>query len=1275
MRIPFFIASLFLFPSLCKAQLILPKVFGDSMVLQRGIAIPVWGTASAGSQITGQLGAVHVTAKADNNGKWMLRFPTFTAGGPYTLKITERGKAATAIELKGILIGDVWVASGQSNMEMEVQGAGDARREIENARYPPIRFLVVAHGTRFSPQSDIPAGKWKVCDTGSVKKFSAVAYYFARKLHGDQHVPVGIIQSTWGGTPVEAWTSREMLLTSPITKAKTLSNDTLGFHQEDLVTDSLNWVRIWDLVYNPQHNADKIFPAVQYNDADWTPIEMPKVLKDFGIGNYEGMVWLRKKIALPGSLAGKALIIDLGHPEMNYSLYFNGQEICKNIWNSNPTHSFTIPAGLVKSGENTIAVRVAMLWGGGGLNLPADDLYITDGLSKISLAGKWLYKKDLETAFPKMRNYQYYPNVLFDAMINPLIPFGIKGFIWYQGESNAWAAYDYRTLFPMLIKDWRQRWQQGDVPFLFVQLANFMKTKPLPGESEWAELREAQTMTLSLPNTGMACSIDIGEGNDIHPKNKQEVGRRVALVANKLVYKRNVIASGPMYKNFQRQGNRIRINFTNTGARLSTKDGKEVTGFAIAGNDHIFYWAKAIIGGDHVIVSADSVPEPVAVRYAWADNPDCNLVNSAKLPAVPFRTDAWKGITQHQVQEVAKLESPDRSIILSVSLSASGEIQYELQKAGISVIEPSALGVTMKGHHFAQRMKLATVTAPEIIQDSYQLKNGKKSSIRYQANQLTVSFVNEETKKMDVIFRLSNDGLAFRYFFPWVNGEQQVIEQEATSFHFSKKARAWLQPMMAAKEGWCKTAPSYEEHYSQDLAVGAMPPAHAGWVFPALFKTNGVWALITEAAVDEHYCASRLLNDSLSPVYSIGMPDPREVFTGGGYLPVNDQPWYTPWRIIAVGSLKTIVASTLGTDLAPAAVLKDTSFIKPGKASWSWINSKDDNLNFNEQKKYIDFASDMHWQYCLIDADWDTKIGYDSIQVLSKYAAQKKVGLLLWYNSAGDWNTVAYHPKNKLLTHEDRTKEFSRLTEMGIKGIKVDFFGGDGQSMMKYYLDILKDAAAYKLLVNFHGATLPRGWQRTYPNLMTAEAIYGMEMVTFVQDAADKQASHCAMLPFTRNAFDPMDFTPMNLTGLTSSNCIRKTTPAFELALSVLFISGIQHYAQAPEGMVKVPGYVKDFLRTLPNNWDDVQLLDGYPGQYVVIARRSGNRWYISGINGTVTEKKISLDLSSFKKSKAALFTDGTKGELFSRTILSTAVQKKCALTLHANGGFVMVLE
>lgn len=632
--------------SICFSQISLPKLFNNDMVLQRDILIPVWGNATPNATIIAKLGKSKALTKADNGGKWLLHLPKFKAGGPYVLEITEAGKPNSTIKLNGILIGDVWLASGQSNMEMQVQQSKEASREIANANYPQIRFLVVEQDKQLQPQPDIHAGKWKVCDTSNIKPFSAVAYFFACKIHHDQNVPVGIIQSTWGGTPVEAWTSRDMLLTSPITKAKTLSNDTLKLGPENLVTDSVSWARIWNIVYNPQHNADKIIPAKNYNDTDWSAVEMPKVLKDFGIGYYEGMVWLRKKITLPASFDQKDLTVNLGHPEMNYSLYFNGEEICKNIWNSNATHSFTIPARLVQSGENIIAVRIAMLWGGGGLNQPAEDLYIADGVSKISIAGKWLYKKNLETAFPKILNYQYYPTVLFNAMINPIIPYGIKGFIWYQGEANAGAAYDYRKLFPMLITDWRQRWHQGNLPFLFVQLANFMKTKPLPSESEWAELREAQTLTLAQPKTGMACTIDIGEANDIHPKNKQDVGNRLALIANKMVYKQNVIASGPTYKSYRKEGNRIRISFTNIGSGIATKDGKELKGFAVAGEDKEFYWATATIEGNDVIVSCDKVANPVAVRYAWADNPECNLINSESLPAIPFRTDAWKGITQ-----------------------------------------------------------------------------------------------------------------------------------------------------------------------------------------------------------------------------------------------------------------------------------------------------------------------------------------------------------------------------------------------------------------------------------------------------------------------------------------------------------------------------------------------------------------------------------------------------------------------------------------------------
>jgi alpha-glucosidase len=456
--------------------------------------------------------------------------------------------------------------------------------------------------------------------------------------------------------------------------------------------------------------------------------------------------------------------------------------------------------------------------------------------------------------------------------------------------------------------------------------------------------------------------------------------------------------------------------------------------------------------------------------------------------------------------------------------------------------------------------------------------------------------------------------------------------------------------------------------------VGTPAPTDAGWVYPALFNVGNAWVLLTEASLDSNYCATRLKAASPGGEYSIGFPDPREVFTGQGYLPQSRLPFYSPWRVITIGSLKTIVESTLGTDLAKPSTLSDKSFVKPGKSSWSWIMSKDDYIIYDEQKKYIDFAAKMQWQYCLIDAEWDKKIGYDKVKELSGYAASKNVGLLLWYNSSGDWNTVKYSPKSKLLTHEDRVKEFSRLKEMNIKGVKIDFFGGDGQSMIKYYIDILNDAAKYGLSVNFHGATLPRGWARTYPHLLTTEAIKGFEMVTFNQRDADMQPNHCAMLPFTRNAFDPMDFTPMNLYKI-PTRVKRKTSSAFELGLSVMFLSGIQHFAESPEGMSHVPEYVQQFLRELPTSWDDVRFLEGYPGKYVVLARKSGNKWYVTGINGEAGERTLQFNPSIFNKNKAAFITDGDEELSFRQETwqLNKGMQKQ--ITMKPNGGFVAVLE
>ncbi|WP_442589754.1 glycoside hydrolase family 97 catalytic domain-containing protein [Pedobacter sp. AW31-3R] len=618
------------------------------------------------------------------------------------------------------------------------------------------------------------------------------------------------------------------------------------------------------------------------------------------------------------------------------------------------------------------------------------------------------------------------------------------------------------------------------------------------------------------------------------------------------------------------------------------------------------------------------------------------------------------------------LSSPDKKIKVEFSVS-SGTPSYVVSYENKVVINKSALGVEMDHTNLHQNLQISKVSPVTTVQDHYTMVNAKKAVIDYKATKRTFTLRNKEGKLISVIFQVSNDGVGFRYQFHNEAKTTSTVTKEFTTYHFPAAAKTWLQPKAEAQTGWEHTNPSYEEYYMQDIKAGAY--SKTGWVYPALFKSNDIWVAITETGMDGTYCGTVLKNDSASTVYHIGFPDKREIFTGKGLLPKATGTWYSPWRIITLGNLKTVTESTLGTDLAqPAVKLKDDSFIKPGRSSWSWINSKDDSIVYTEQKRYIDFAAQMKWEYCLIDVNWDTKIGYDKIAELADYGAGKNVGLILWYNSAGSWNTVPYHPKDKLLTKESRRAEFARIHKMGIKGVKIDFFNGDGQSMIAYYTEILADAADFNLLVNFHGATLPRGWARTYPHLMTTEAVKGFEMITFEQAGADFEANHTTMLPFTRNLFDPMDFTPMNLYKI-PTHVKRKTTSAFELATSVVFLSGIQHFAESPEGMTHVPDYIKTFLAELPSQWEDVKFLDGEPGKLVVMARKSGNKWYVAGMNGELKAKKLHLDLSVLAKQKGVLFADGEQALTFSNTNITLPKDNKLEITLKENGGFVLVLE
>lgn len=627
-----------------------------------------------------------------------------------------------------------------------------------------------------------------------------------------------------------------------------------------------------------------------------------------------------------------------------------------------------------------------------------------------------------------------------------------------------------------------------------------------------------------------------------------------------------------------------------------------------------------------------------------------------------------------KVDQHLTIISPDQNLVVTVDTK---KLVYSVAYRNEPVLSESKLGLVRDDEDFSTNLTVKKASRPQVVKDNYTMLTAKKANISYTATERIIETKTSSGKKMNIIFRVSDDGVAFRYEFPETSSEVRKIISEETSFRFFEGTKAWLQPKAEAQTGFEHTNPSYEAHYMMEIDAGTPSPTQNGWVYPALFRYDNTWMLITEAALGRNYCGTALQQHAPDREYKINFPQAPEVFTNGALNPESTLPWKTPWRIMVIGDLKTIVESTLGTDLALPAVKMDADFIKPGKSSWSWILKKDDSTVFKVQKKYIDFAADMNWQYCLIDAMWDKLIGYDSVRILAEYAKSKNVGLLLWYNSAGDWNTVKFTPKDKLLTHEDRMKEFGRLREMGIKGIKVDFFSGDGQSMINYYQDILEDAAANHLLVNFHGATLPRGLHRTYPNLMTVEAVFGYEMITFGQGSANKAPEHSVMSALVRNAFDPMDFTPMNLYKIPRIQ--RTTTAAFELATSVIFLSGIQHYAESPEGIAHVPENVKNFLRALPDYWEDVRFIDGYPGKLFVVARKSGESWYVAGINGENVEKTLTLDLSFLKNKTGQLIANGSNDggdePSFTETTVNLPSSGELEIELKGNDGFVAVFK
>jgi hypothetical protein len=620
------------------------------------------------------------------------------------------------------------------------------------------------------------------------------------------------------------------------------------------------------------------------------------------------------------------------------------------------------------------------------------------------------------------------------------------------------------------------------------------------------------------------------------------------------------------------------------------------------------------------------------------------------------------------------VSSPDGHLTVEFQLNSAGVPGYDVLLDGRTVLRDSRLGLVRDDVDFTQGLRLLNWRASEPVTDQYEILTAKRRINTYAANRKVYNLQAVTGQKMNVIFQVSNDGVAFRYFFPETGATLRRLTREATSFHFLPGTRAWLQPMSVAKSGWSQVNPCYEEYYEKDIPAGTPSPSAAGWVYPALFRSGTTWLLVSEGSLARNYCGTRLRAESPDGEYTVGFPDPRENFQGGPVNPQSTLPWLTPWRIIVVGSLKTIAESTLGIDLADRPAHPAQYAYRPGKASWSWPLLGDGKTTYDVQVNFIDYAAEMGWRYCLIDGLWDKQIGYDRVRDLVDYARTKGVGILLWYNSAGDWNTTPQTPRNLMLTHESRVREFKRLKAMGVAGLKIDFFGGDGQSVIGYYQDILDDAAPFGFLINFHGATLPRGWQRTYPQLMSMEAVKGEEYITFEQKNADEEPAHAAMLPFTRNVFDPMDFTPMVLDHI--NHIERRTTSAFELALSVLFTSGLQHYAEIPAGMARAPDYVVDYLKSVPSVWDDTRFLAGEPGNFVVLARRGGTHWFVAGINSAASARPLVLDLTQFgARFTGELIASGAPGNLsFRREKISSSADGKLQISLQARDGFVLVL-
>ena len=616
--------------------------------------------------------------------------------------------------------------------------------------------------------------------------------------------------------------------------------------------------------------------------------------------------------------------------------------------------------------------------------------------------------------------------------------------------------------------------------------------------------------------------------------------------------------------------------------------------------------------------------------------------------------------------------SPDGKIQVILELQ-DGKPSYRVTYQGQDMLNPSALGVVTNMGDYTQGLTLKGIEQNK-VSESYSLRNIKQSHVDYEATEAVATYQQNGQPVMDIIFRVSNRDVAFRYkLYPKKETRVCVVEREASSFALPEGTTTFLCPQSKPMGGFARTSPSYETPYTCDDAIGKNGWGE-GYTFPCLFRVSDLWVLISETGTDGGYVGCRLLNEQ-GGTYRIGFPQAGELNGVGSVTPAMSLPGETPWRTITVGPLANIMETTVPFDLVQPKYKGKSEYIY-GKGSWSWIIGMDPSCNFEEQKRYIDFSAAMGYQSVLIDAFWDRQIGYDKIAELARYGKPKGVGLFLWYNSNGKWNDAPQTPIGKMDNARIRREEMKWMKDNGIRGIKVDFFGGDKQPTMQLYEDILADANDFGLLVIFHGCTLPRGWEKMYPNYAASEAVLASENLHFGQGACDAEARNATIHAFVRNTVGSMDFGGSALNKRYSADnqhgTVRKTSDVYALATAVIFQSAVQHFALAPNNLTDAPAWAIDFMKQVPTTWDEVKFIDGYPGKYVIMARRSSSKWYVAGVNAEAQPLKKTISLPMFEKGgQMTVYTDDMQ---LSGCVKSVKQNKKQQLSfvIPQNGGLLI---